>query len=49
MINPAYKSTRKRRNVKDIFGIGGVLGDHSKNVAIEMSKLFNFSNGLIQD
>lgn len=35
MINPAYKTERKRKNVKDILGLGGVLEEEkSRKIAL---------------
>lgn len=40
MTNPAYKSQRERKNVKDILGLG-VSEEQGRKIAIQMTNMLN--------
>lgn len=45
MINPAYKTSRERRNVKDVLGLRAEGKETGTAVAMEMTNLFMGSVG----
>jgi hypothetical protein len=43
MLNPAYKTDRKRQNVKDFLGVNKALGFKSKKAESELANFFDLA------
>lgn len=43
MLNPAYKTDRKRQNIKDFLGVNKALGFKSKKAESELANIFDLA------